>query len=189
MDLGAYIQIENLGKLAKVNNINVPRLRGYRLMANETPISFDNLFRGVDGECCKDLCESNWGNWDCYEFSDYTEYVISYLTRKINGGGCEPRWDRIHGWKRRKLKWEIKKQKKRIRKQYETFNKYCGRADVLYIHARIGGSNWSYYNGQELTKQHWFLEKVDDSYDSTYCDIYAKLDIIEVPEDLLEKEE
>lgn len=24
--------------------------------------------------------------------------------------------------------------------------------------------------------QSWFLEKVDDAYDSTYCDIYARMD-------------
>lgn len=32
MDLGAYAQIEELEELAKLNGIQVPRLRGYRLM-------------------------------------------------------------------------------------------------------------------------------------------------------------
>jgi len=31
MDLGAYVQIEDLDKIAKENGIVVPRLRGYRL--------------------------------------------------------------------------------------------------------------------------------------------------------------
>ena len=53
------------------------------------------------------------------------------------------------------------------------WNKYVGRENVLYIHSRIGGTNWDYYNGNELTKQPWFLEKVDNYFDSTYCDIYA----------------
>lgn len=113
------------------------------------------------------------------EFSERTKFYTSYYTRKINGGGYEPRWDRIHGFKRKKLKFEIKKRKRAITKQYETYNKYCGRNDILYIHARIGGGNWSYFGGDELKKNEWFLEKVDDAYDSTYCDIYAKIKLIE----------
>ena len=62
----------------------------------------------------------------------------------------------------------------RARKQYEVWNKYAGREDILYIHARIGGGNWKVYYRQVVDKP-WFLEKVDDSFDSTYCDIYARL--------------
>ena len=61
--------------------------------------------------------------------------------------------------------------------QFNTWNKYVGRDDVLYIHARIGGNNWNYYDGPELARQPWFLEKVDDCFDSTYCDIYAKITV------------
>lgn len=55
------------------------------------------------------------------------------------------------------------------------FNEYCGQDDVLYIHARIGGLNWNDFGGPELEKQPWFLDKVDDPFDSTYCDIYARI--------------
>ena len=58
------------------------------------------------------------------------------------------------------------------------WNKYVGRDDVLYIHARIGGNNWSYFNGNEITRQSWFLSKADDYFDCTYCDIYAKINKI-----------
>lgn len=175
MDLGAYVQIEELEKIAKKNGIEVPRLRGYRLMSEEQPVDIKSFFNRIAGECCCNLIESDWGANDWYEFSERTKFYTSYYTRKINGGGCEPRWDRIHGFKRKKLKFEIKKQKRAITKQYETYNKYCGRNDILYIHARIGGGNWSYFGGDELKKNEWFLEKVDDAYDSTYCDIYAKI--------------
>lgn len=57
---------------------------------------------------------------------------------------------------------------------WKTFNKYCGRDDVLYIHARIGGGNWPSYR-EEVENQPWFIEKVDDAFDSTYCDIYARI--------------
>ena len=55
------------------------------------------------------------------------------------------------------------------------WNKYAGNENVLYIHSRIGGPNWNSYNGNELTKLPWFLDKVDDFFDDTYCDIYAHI--------------
>ena len=178
MDLGAYAQIDRIEEIAKKNGIEVPRLRGYRLMSEEQPVDIKPFFDGMAGACCCDLIVSSWGASEWHEFNEWTDYCKSYYTRKINGGGCEPRWDRIHGFKRKKLKFEIKKQKRAILKQYETYNKYCGRYDILYIHARIGGGNWSYYRDQVIN-QPWFIEKVDDSYDSTYCDIYARLAPIE----------
>jgi hypothetical protein len=59
-------------------------------------------------------------------------------------------------------------------RQWELWNKYAGKDDILYIHTRIGGGNWSYY-GKEVVSKPWFLERVDDAYDDTYCDIYAKI--------------
>lgn len=35
MDLGAYVNIEDLDAIAKANGIDIPRLRGYRLMKEE----------------------------------------------------------------------------------------------------------------------------------------------------------
>lgn len=175
MDLGAYAKINELSEIAKKNGIEVPRLRGYRLMSEEKPIDTKKILYGIEGDCCEDLCRSNWKNDGCYTLSSYTDFLIEYYTRKINGGGKEPRWDRIHGFKRKKLKFEIKKRKRNILKQYNTFNKYCGKENILYIHSRIGGYNWKYYNGDKLKKNPWFIEKVDDSFDSTYCDIYARI--------------
>lgn len=177
MDLGAYAQIDELEQIAKKNGIEVPRLRGYRLMSEEQPVDIKPLLNEIAGECCRDLTKCNWGADAWYTFDTWTDYLTDYYTRKTNGGGYEPRWDRIHGVKRKKLKFEIKKQKRATIKQYETYNKYCGRNDVLYIHARIGGANWSCFGGEELKKKEWFLEKVDDAYDCTYCDIYAKINV------------
>jgi hypothetical protein len=40
----------------------------------------------------------------------------------------------------------------------------------------MGGNNWEYYDGKkELMSQHWFLDRVDDWWDGTYCDFYAKI--------------
>lgn len=188
MDLFAYAQIEDLESVARDNGIEVPRLRGYRLMASESEISeadLQKMMAYAEIEACEGLCRAEpfWDpNSTCYRYSDYSDYLLGYFLEKAPKKHGEYhteytaiRWDRIHGKKRRILKFEIKKRKRRIRAQYDMWNKYAGVPNVLYIHARIGGRNWIHYNGDELRKQQWFLEKVDDSFDGTYCDIYAKL--------------
>lgn len=104
MDLYAYAQIEKYSKIAEENGIEVPRLRGYRLMVEEDRA-----------------------------FSDDDDSIPA-----------------------------------------QTFNKYVGRNDVLCIHARIGGGNWDDYR-DEVENEPWFIEKVDDDFDPTYCDIYARI--------------
>ena len=184
MDLGAYEQIEDIEEIAKKNGIEVPRLRGYRLMKDEKPVNISETVvkKDIAIRCVEDLCESQpfWVvNTGIAEFSSRTDYLKGfYLVVGRDKDGYEKytgiRWNRIHGWKRKVLKTYIHNEMKRQTKQWELWNKYAGRDDILYIHARIGGNNWPYYHDQVDT-QPWFLEKVDDSFDSTYCDIYAKI--------------
>lgn len=187
MDLGAYAQIDNLGSIAKKNNIIVPRLRGYRLMKYEEPVDDEFIEKSAKHnglyECESIICSISFG-WT--EYSSNTERLVNkYMIKekRTSGSGIEyydivdVNWDAVHGDLRKRLKFATKKARNEARKQYNTFNKYVGR-DVLYIHARIGGGNWNYYGGPELEKQPWFLEKVDDAYDNTYCDIYAKIEPI-----------
>lgn len=186
MDLGAYMQIDDLDEIAKDNGIEVPRLRGYSLMIDEEPVSQKEINDAVNEHAiriCKDLCCANpfWNagsNW--FSFDLYTDRICNYYLKGVKDetGWVEHtgiRWDRIHGRKRKILKLAIKKFRKKIQKQYDMWNKYAGKENVLYIHARIGGENWEYYGGNELAKQPWFLDKVDDCYDCTYCDIFAAL--------------
>lgn len=180
MDLGAYANINELNKVAIDNGIHVPRLRGYRLMKDEdmlyvTPDDMDT----ISSEICEDLCcsvpfwKENAGG-SCY--CRRTDRIRKYYLERGNSREWPKRvrWDRIHGWKRKVLKTAIHNKIAKFKKQYDVWNKYVGRDDVLYIHARIGGGNWQYYY-KEVVGQPWFLEKVDDAYDSTYCDIYAKI--------------
>lgn len=185
MDLGAYVQIEDLGKIAKENGIVVPRLRGYRLMKTEEPVDLNEVTKCIEVEECESLIGSSWILNSCiYTINETTrrnkKRYMKYHYEVTEGGHSyivydSVRWDRIHGRHRKDLKLAIKQRRKRFTKQYEMFNKYCGQDDVLYIHARIGGNNWKYYGGDELKTHPWFLEHVDDACDSTYCDIYAKL--------------
>lgn len=177
MDLGAYVNIDNLSKIVETNSINVPRLRGYRLMSEEKPLTEEEIQEAVTvavrylyERMCQCIPKFTLHPW-YREFSYETDIVM----RKFLDENGELRWNLIHGKRRKNIKFAIKKQKEKVRKQYETWNKYAERKDVLYIHARIGGNNWLYYGGDEIEKQSWFLEKVDDYYDSTYCDIYARI--------------
>ena len=192
MDLGAYVQIKDYEALAEANEIKVPRLRGYRLMSKEDAVSQKQIEYYIHGH------ELHLYEWACcsiprfrpnsrsHEFSPRTDRIRDkYLIRKTE---IDPedgyrrniavgfRWDLVHGKNRKAIKFAIKKGRKAIVRQFEAFNRYAGREDVLYIHARIGGRNWSYYGGADIEKQPWFLEKVDDYFDSTYCDIYALVD-------------
>jgi len=183
MDLGAYVRIgdEEIGEIVKKNNIEVPRLRGYRLMKCEYPLSETEIREmcfDSEVEELEHLIEAFPYfslNPQYYEYCSWTRRFEEFFEYKDKNGKTHIDWSKIHGWKRKRLKFAIKKRKRRIREQYDMWNKYAGREDVLYIHARIGGNNWKYFDGDELTHQPWFLEKVDDSFDGTYCDIYAKI--------------
>lgn len=178
MDLGAYSNIEILEEVAKKNNIHVPRLRGYRLMKDEEVVEINELYEGMDVEIVRRLVHKCpfWSyRSSCSQYDSYTDWLEEQYISKDKDGTEYIRWELIHGWKRRELKTAIHNEKNKFKKQYEVWNKYAGKDNVLYIHARIGGGNWPTYY-KEVVNQPWFLEKVDDGFDSTYCDIYAKID-------------
>lgn len=183
MDLFAYAQIENIEEIAKANGIECPRLRGYRLMLEESVIDISSEDKKeIAIDCVKNLCcsEPFWNpHARVWTGDSYTDYLRQYFL--IYERFDEPigvRWDRIHGWKRKVLKTMIHNEYMRRVKNFKVWNKYVGRNDILYIHARIGSGNWPYYKDQVIDKP-WFIEKVDDPFDSTYCDIYAKIKPIE----------
>ena len=176
MDIGAYAQIDDLSKVAEENGIDIPRLRGYRLMSEEEPLTEEEIKEEEMGSL-RDVYNRTIEGVPM--FSMHPRYYmysrkIKDIKRKYIDENGDLRWNLIHGKKRKNVKYVIKKMKDKVRKQYEIWNKYAGRPDILYIHARIGGGNWSSYRA-EVENQPWFLEKVDDFFDSTYCDIYAKI--------------
>ena len=147
MDLYAYSQIEDLGKIADANGIDIPRCRGYRLMSEETPITEEEIER---------LARRS-----------YRE------TKQL----CTPtsHWHIVGIDNRREIKGKARHYAKLTRKQLHAFNKYAGKEGILMVHARIGGANWRYYGGPLLAMKPWFIEKVDDGADDTYCDIYVRI--------------
>lgn len=188
MDLGAYAQIYNLGRIMKDNGIDIPRLRGLRLMKDEEPVSKEELtgIAEIEGlRRCASLCRSefNWNsNWS--EYSDRTDAICEYYLElpKYDSGvinHMDPiaiSWDRVHGKKRKAFKYVIKKAKKEVFRQFDMWNKYAGQDDILYIHARLGSGNWGGYDCDKIVKgQPWYLDHCEDYFDSTYVDIYAKI--------------
>lgn len=178
MDLGAYVQIDEFTAMADLNNIHVPRLRGYRLMSKEAPLDSDEWWESYRSSTLKNMVSSDpmfaiyaW-SWTYSGATNrkYKKYLVFDGDEAV-----DMQWSKIHGKKRKNAKYIIKTMQKHIREQVDMFNKYVGRDDVLYIHARIGGNNWVDFRGYELEKEPWFLGRVDDAFDSTYCDIYAKI--------------
>lgn len=165
MDLCAYIQIGDLSGLAKANGIDVPRLRGYRLMKDESPLDETYI-----QECIKSETEYR------LESAERTiTAMVEYLVNKDLSSIRFEAEDLAHGLR------DYSRYEGRLRKQCKMWNKYVGREDVLMIHSRMGGCTYTYMdaNGDEKTydlrKQPWFLECVNDAFDETYVDIYAKI--------------
>lgn len=184
MNLKAYSQIEDLMPVLQSTGIEIPRLRGLGLMKNEEPVNqtdLNEILHSMEILAVQNLCES-FPAWDfyscCSEFCPATDRRIKkYMILDEDGDPISIRWDSIHGKKRKTAKYAIKQYKKAVIDNIKVFKKYAGRDDVLFVHARIGGDNWNYFNGPSIVASHpAFLEKVDDYFDSTYCDIYLKID-------------
>lgn len=184
MDLFAYTQIDSLHDILSSTGIDIPRLRGLRLMLEEEPITDDDIADEIHGEQMyvaeRIICSiPKWS-----PNSDTTRYnwridreCRKYLVYDADGKVTDVRWELIHGQHRRNMKHAMKIAKRRVLDSFGTFNRYAGRDDILCVHARIGGRNWTYYNKDgAVSDNDAFIEKVDDMFDDTYCDIYLRID-------------
>lgn len=181
MDLNAYSKIDGLLSILKDINVNIPRLRGLDLCKDmerytEEEIKLNTAL--ISSETFKDVITSRWcrSRWYCYG-SKMKRNIEKYGTKTMIDEYhiVIPNFNKIHGRHRKVLKFEIKKAVKRFQVHRKTWDKYCGRDDVIRVHARLGGSNWYSYDCQILEKHPAFLEKVDDFWDNTYCNIYFKI--------------
>ena len=157
MDLYANAQIDNLSGLAEKNGIKVDRLRGYRLMKDEEPWSEEQMklwLNDIVGDYWwmrSDQCDPDWYD---HKAKDYRN---GFRLPVIPKGMFK----------------EIALLKGRFANQSRLWNKYAGQEDVLYIHSRMG------YDYIGLKNEPWFLDACLDSFDPTYCDIYAKIEVKE----------
>ena len=176
MDLGAYANINELSEIAKANNIEVSRFRGYRLMKDEEPVTED-MIKDMSNTILVDWFRSYLGReyipgiGVCYSFNNKKAKKYFKMIDKIEYLD----WSKIHGKMRKNLKFAKKFITKETRDQWNMWNKYCGK-NVLYIHAKQGRSNWSDTTYLDYMDKDWYLDGCNDSYDSCYCDIYAKIE-------------
>lgn len=174
MDLYAYTQIEKLQRILEKQNIDVPRLRGLRLMKEEESVPQEQIDKSINETAlaiAADIIEQNslkvWRSW---RDNTRNDVLIRNKEKEVIGY----RWNKVHGKKRKWIKFEIKKARKNFQKEYDLFNSFVGK-DVLYVHARIGSTNWSEYRGEQLADHPDYLAHCDDACDSTYCDLYFKI--------------
>ena len=188
MDLGAYIQIEALESVAEANGIHVSRLRGYRLMRDQKAYTNDELTAGekyARMHAYEQVLSSAPPfslNPQCYGRNDKVRRrEKKYLIKDSSGHTVGFRINLLHGKRRKAVKYEVKRFVRMQRTQMSIWNRYAGREDVLYIHARLGSWNWSGVQWRGYKKEVWFLDGCDDIYDPSYCDIYARIDPATAP--------
>ena len=189
MDLEAYIQIPDLDAVAEANGIRVSRLRGYRLIRDCRRYTEDEM-REDENHTRIHAYERIMAsappftlNPKCYGWDARTRRrERKYLIKDKDGHTIGIRMDLLHGKKRKAAKYEIKRFLRLQKTQSGLWNKYAGREDVLYIHARLGSWNWSSETWRDYKRNPWFLDGCDDTYDPSYCDIYARIDPSTVPE-------
>lgn len=152
MDLFAYTQIDSLHDILDSTGVDVPRLRGLRLMLEEKPIPDDDIAEAIHDEqmyVAERVIRSipKWStNSDTTRYGWETDRACrKYLVYGGDGRATAIHWELIHGQHRRNMKHAIKIAKRRVLDSFGTFNRYAGRDDILCVHARIGGRNWGYF--------------------------------------------
>lgn len=178
MDLVAYRQIEDLCGLAELNGIGVPRLRGYRLMGDQTPwteAEMEREKREFRESCLRDIEWSASRIWEESLWRREDNIAVARVDIRYENERIADELDRMRSFDRD------------FDAQCGMWNRYVGREDVLYIHARQGRGNWSDTTWRSFRSKEWFLDAIDDAYDHTYCDIFAR--VTKWPEPKEEKKE
>ena len=161
-------------------SIDIPRYRGFgytKDLEEYSLIDVKDILKSEETNILESLCRSN-PKWSINSFSETYSYSSDmYFARHLKRDGklMVVDWDKIHGKKRKALKYEIKTFKRNLVKMVKIWNQYAKKDGFICIRARIGGDNWNYFKGDKLKNYEWFVDKVDDAFDSTYCYIFAKI--------------
>lgn len=193
------IEQDSLYEFVRKQGIDVARLRYIARMSDVLPVTENKLKDELwDAECSvyRYMCEAYPPfaiNPAWTELSDRTDrvrkkYLVTKKLYNINEWWAEYtigfRWWRLHGKKRKNLKYALKKERATTRAMVDLINKYAGRPDVLRLEARLGSANWTGISWRKYCKEPWFLDGVDTHYGSSYCHIYVKVDPEELDEAL-----
>ena len=189
MDLVAYAMIDTLDALAKANGIEVPSLRGYRLMSKEEPwddaylAEVENNLVGI--YWCLASHRSDLGLDRSQE-----DFIAGYRPADIPRSRVRKEFRDCLGCTITVFD-EVSMVRARWHRQAMLWNRYAGKEGVLHIHSRMGGTGRArgdyhkdgevfWHEGWDVRDQPWFLDVCADAFDDTYCDIYARIDVEEV---------
>ena len=196
MDLYAYSQIENLEPVLEACNLDIPRLRGLRLMKFSEPTSQEDIDKSIKSAkvtAVKDWLQQHvWGCWCSWKedkkhpafIYGYEDWDTEHKCRDV----VDYDFSKVHGKDRKILKFEFKKIAKAYSTEYGLFNKFAGK-DVLYVHARAGGGNRGWCKTNDLRSHPLYLADCDGAFDSTYCDFYFDISGIDLDKIDFKKEE
>lgn len=196
MDLYAYSQIENLEPILEACNLDIPRLRGLRLMKFSEPTSQEDIDKSIKSakvSAVKDWLQQHAWNFWCGWKEDkkhpafiygYEDWDTEHKCRDV----VDYDFSKVHGKDRKILKFEFKKIAKAYSTEYGLFNKFAGK-DVLYVHARAGGGNRGWCKTNDLRSHPLYLADCDDAFDETYCDFYFDISGIDLDKIDFKKEE
>lgn len=153
------------------NDIFIVRLRATMLMKDQKPISINKMNEMMLAYINENVC-SYLTKYPFYHNRKHK--ALSYMRDEHGRLDAVKKvyLNKLHGKKKKDVKWIIKQTKEKFLKQFELWNSMCGK-NVLYVCARQGGLNRIYYPID--TTHPMYLADVDDAYDRTYCDIYYDL--------------
>lgn len=184
MDLYAYSQIESLEPILKACNLEIPRLRGLRLMKFSELTSqeeIDESIKSAKVDAVKD--HYNYDSWTAWGGNKkHPSFIYRYESLDMEHrykDVIDYDFSKIHGKHRKALKLEFKRIKKAYLTEYGLFNKFVGK-DVLYVHARAGGGNRGWCKTNNLRSHPLYLADCDNAFDSTYCDFYFDISGIDL---------
>lgn len=119
MDIGAYARIDDLSNILASAGVDIPRLRGLRLMATEEKISEEEIKEmtaSADVDAVENLVRScpPWSvGSDCHSYCWRTDKNLRrfLVYTKDESGYDRPtavRWEKIHGKRRKKLSYLLR---------------------------------------------------------------------------------
>lgn len=156
----------------------------FLIMKEETKIPvevIDKIMVGQEVMIVDRLISSN-PRWTLQPYFTMPKNKEKYVHKYIHSDGKEEyvHWNRIHGKHRKIVKFECKKEKKKIRDGILTFNHFAGREDVMCIRVDTSHSE----NGKgflyQIKSLPYFLTMNpsyrNEAFSSSIYDIYLKVD-------------
>lgn len=174
-----YCKSGNYAEVLKEHKIEIHRISEIYFMGDGIKVPEDDVKQAgleIDVTAIENAC--------CYDGSGYMyDYITRRMCRKhiknysttTSHSEQKPMWETVHGWLRRKAKFEKKKLAKSFKTEVNMFNQYVGRDDVLCVKAKLGSWNWSGRVHSDYKDKDWYLGSCDDWWDKAYCTIYVRV--------------